>query len=51
MAFVICIVPAAPLRKEDDHRSEMISQVLFGEIAELLEDGKSFSRIRCLYAG
>lgn len=51
MAFVICIVPAAPLRKEEDHRSEMISQVLFGEIAELLEEGKSFSRIRCLYDG
>ncbi|MDP1810857.1 MAG: C40 family peptidase [Sediminibacterium sp.] len=51
MAFVICIVPFAPLRKEDNHRSEMISQVLFGETAELLEEGKSFSRIRCLYDG
>lgn len=51
MSFVICIVPAAPLRKEDNQRSEMISQILFGEIAELLEDGKYFYRIRCSFDG
>ena len=51
MAFVICIVPAAPLRKEDAHRSEMISQLLFGELAEVLEATKSFTRIRCAYDG
>ncbi len=51
MSFVICIVPAAPLRKEDAHRSEMISQVLFGEAAEVLEENKSFTKIRCVYDG
>lgn len=51
MAFVICIVPAAPLRKEDAHRSEMISQVLFGELAEVLEETKSFIKIRFVYDG
>ncbi len=51
MAFVICIVPAAPLRKEDAHRSEMISQLLFGELAEVLEETKSFTKIRCAYDG
>ncbi len=51
MAFVICIVPAAPIRKEDAHRSEMISQLLFGELAEVLEETRSFTRIRCAYDG
>jgi cell wall-associated NlpC family hydrolase len=51
MSFAICIVPSAPLRKEDTHRSEMISQVLFGELAEVLEENKSFTRIRCVYDG
>ncbi len=49
MAFVICMVPAAPLRNESAHRSEMVSQLLFGEIAELLEEGKLFVKLRCLY--
>jgi len=51
MLFVICIVPAAPLRKEDAHRSEMISQLLFGELAEVLDETKSFTKIRCAYDG
>ncbi|MES2371240.1 MAG: C40 family peptidase [Bacteroidota bacterium] len=51
MAFVICMVPAAPMRKEDAHRSEMVSQLLFGEIAEVLEETKVFTKLRCLYDG
>ncbi len=51
MAFVICMVPVAPLRKEDAHRSEMVSQLLFGELAEILEEKKLFTRIRCVYDG
>ncbi|MES2005740.1 MAG: C40 family peptidase [Bacteroidota bacterium] len=51
MSFVICMVPVAPLRKEDAHRSEMVSQILFGELAEVLEERKLFTRIRCLYDG
>jgi cell wall-associated NlpC family hydrolase len=51
MSFVICIVPAAPIRKEDSHRSEMVSQLLFGEIAEVLEETKAFTMLRCLYDG
>jgi len=43
------MVPAAPLRKEAAHRSEMVSQLLFGEIAEVLEEGKLFVKLRCLY--
>ncbi|MBP6287784.1 MAG: C40 family peptidase [Ferruginibacter sp.] len=31
MSYAACCVPVAPLRIEPDHRSEMVSQLLFGE--------------------
>jgi gamma-D-glutamyl-L-lysine dipeptidyl-peptidase len=31
MKYAVCCVPVAPLRMKADHRSEMISQLLFGE--------------------
>ncbi len=31
MSYAVCCVPLAPLRTEPDHRSEMTSQLLFGE--------------------
>lgn len=49
MGHVVCVVPVSPMRKESAHRSEMVSQLLFGETAEILELGKSFTRIRSLY--
>lgn len=40
-SFGICSVPAAPLRAEASHRSEMVSQLLFGEKVEIMrEEGK-----------
>jgi len=49
MDFVVCLVAVAPLRKEPSHRSEMISELLFGEFAVVLEEEKDFIRIKCLY--
>lgn len=49
MTFVVCIVPVSPMRKEASHRSEMVSQLLFGETAEVMEEHKGFTRLRCLY--
>jgi hypothetical protein len=46
-----CIVSAAPIRKEAAHRSEMTSQLLFGETAEILEVELNFTKIRCDYDG
>ena len=51
MAFVISIVPVTPIRKEAAHPTEMVSQLLFGEVAEVLEETKSFTKIRCVYDG
>lgn len=51
MKYITSSVAIAPLRKEAAHRSEMTSQLLANEIAEVLEAGKQFTRIRCLYDG
>lgn len=42
----ICTLSVVPLRREAAHSSEMINQVLFGESYDLLEQRKSWCRIR-----
>jgi hypothetical protein len=49
MPFVSPIVPIVPMRAEASHRSEMVSQFLFGESAELLEKTKDFFKVRMLF--
>jgi cell wall-associated NlpC family hydrolase len=50
MMYLVCCVPVSPVRAEPSHKSEMVSQVLFGESAEVLEQGHDkWVRIRCLY--
>jgi len=51
MQYVVAIVAVCPLRSEASHRSEMVSQLLFGEGAEVLEVGKEFTKVKCLYDG
>lgn len=51
MSHAICIVSAAPVRKEPSHRSEMVSQLLFGELMEVLETNDEWISIRALYDG
>lgn len=49
MSFVVCTVAVSPMRKEATHRNEMVSQLLFGEQAEVLGQSGYFTRIRCCY--
>ncbi|WP_026770302.1 C40 family peptidase [Asinibacterium sp. OR53] len=49
MVFVVCMVAASPMRREATHRSEMVSQLLFGEQAEVLGQSGDFTRVRCCY--
>lgn len=49
MKYAICSVAAAPMRKEDSHRSEMINQLLFGEMMEVLETKGEWYRIKTQY--
>ncbi len=48
MQYVSCIVACCPLRKEASHKSEMVSQLLFCETAEIIESGKDFFKVKCL---
>lgn len=45
----ICSVPVAPLRKEATHRSEMVSQLLFGECVQLIESSGDFVLVKNEY--
>ncbi len=52
MAYVMCTLPVAPIRKLADHRSEMSSQFLFGETAEVMEENKEgWAYIKCSWDG
>ncbi|MDR3713669.1 MAG: C40 family peptidase [Puia sp.] len=52
MIRAVCCVPVSPLRAERSHRSEMVSQQLFGECCEILETEKdNWIRVRCRYDG
>ncbi len=47
----ICTVSVAPLRAEASHRAEMISQLLYGETVDLLEDGGKFLKVKMHFDG
>lgn len=49
MRYALCTVPAAPVRKENAHRSEMVNQLLFGEAMEILEEKEEWLRIKTIY--
>jgi hypothetical protein len=49
MDHAICVVAAAPVRKEPSHRTEMVNQLLFGEAMEVLEQKEEWFRIRSVY--
>lgn len=51
MGYLVGYTAAAPLRAEAAHRSEMVSQLLFGETATILDSTKDFVKIRCSYDG
>jgi len=49
MQYAICTVPAAAVRKEPSHRTEMTNQLLFGETMEVLEAKGEWFKIKSLY--
>ncbi|MCR4965995.1 MAG: C40 family peptidase [Bacteroidales bacterium] len=54
MSYGVCLQMAAPLRAADSHRSEMVSQLLFGETYSVLETTRDWLRIcvtDCEYEG
>lgn len=51
MQPAICLLPVVPLRKEASHRSEMVSQLLFGEYVVKGEEKDDFVAVVCQYDG
>lgn len=50
MHYGICPLSVIPIRSSSSHKSEMISQLLFGELLEILDrKGKQWVKIRCAY--
>ena len=49
MQYGICNLSIVPLRLEPDDTSEMVSQLLYGELFKVLEQRKKWSRIRLSY--
>lgn len=51
MLYAVCCVPVCPLRAGSSHRTEMVSQLLFGECATIQEEDKYFVKVQCLHDG
>jgi gamma-D-glutamyl-L-lysine dipeptidyl-peptidase len=51
MEFGICLHSVIPVRLEPSHRSEMVTQVLFGELYQVIEKENSWFRIRLSFDG
>ncbi len=51
MQFIVVVVAVAPVRKEASHRSEIVTELLFGETAKVIETVKDFIKIQCTYDG
>lgn len=49
MNYGICPLSVVPIRSSASDKSEMVSQLLFGETVEILETKASWSRIRCTW--
>lgn len=47
--FLVCHLSMIPLRKDPSDRSEMVSQVLFGETAEVIEEKDSWLLVKLEY--
>lgn len=45
----ICIVTVAPVRAENSDKAEIVTEILFGESADILEVNKNWTRIKMHY--
>lgn len=51
MEYMVCCVPVSPMKAEPSHKSEMVSQQLFGEKSFILERNKDWIKIQLKYDG
>ena len=50
MKYGVCIVSIAPVRADHDDRSEMVTQLLFGEKVEIISEQGNWIKIMCGWA-
>lgn len=46
--FAWCAMPIAPVKKSPEHRSELVTQLLFGDVVQILEKSGVWVKIRIL---
>lgn len=46
MKYGICHLGVVPLRRENDHKSELISQLLYGELCKIIDQRKDWFKVR-----
>lgn len=51
MSHAVVLQPAVPMRLEASDRSEMVSQMLFGDTCVVLHRTEKWSQVRCLFDG
>ena len=49
MPHLVCIVPVCPMRATASHRSEQVSQLLFGDVAEIIGLEGDFVQLKYLF--
>ena len=49
MRYGICKSSVVPMRKEASHESELVSELLFNDIYEVIDENDEWVKIRCLY--
>lgn len=47
----ICVVTVAPVRAENSDKAEIVTEILFGESADILESVKNWTKIKMHYDG
>ena len=49
--FAVCNLSLVPVRKEPSDNSEMVSQLLFGEMIEIINKQDNWRKVKMLYDG
>lgn len=49
MRYGICKLSVSPMRKEASHESELVSELLFNDIYEVIDENDEWVKVRCLF--
>src|SRR5688500_393215 len=51
MGEAVCVVPVSPVRSQSSHKSEMVSQLLFGDVVTIRQESEEWQQILVQYDG